>query len=386
MNETAATGSLRDATTSGEEVRACLDDFLAAKAFGAAEQCLPVEIVHVLRDFVCDGGKLLRPELCLIGWCAAAGGGPAPAPVVRAAASLELFHAFALIHDDIMDRSATRRGRPSLHRLLANRYAAGREVADADHLGTSAAILAGDLALAWSDELLHGAGLTADRLLCVLPLIDGMREQVMYGQYLDITARGPAEPGSLDSPGTDAALRIAHYKTGGYTCEVPLCVGATLAGAPDGVLKALSAFARPLGEAFQLRDDLLGAFGDPATTGKPVLDDLREGRHTVLLALAWQRADPKARAVLSAVVGTDGITDEEALNVRHVLAATGARDEVEQMIATRRRRAHEALQQARLPAAVTARLTRVAEAATRLPQPGGDDARQNRTGRKSDTR
>ncbi|GAA2716478.1 MULTISPECIES: polyprenyl synthetase family protein [Streptomyces] len=364
MDDTVATGFLRDATTSGDEVRACLDDFLAAKAFGAAEQCLPVEIVHVLRDFVCDGGKLVRPELCLIGWCAAAGGVPAPAPVVRAAASLELFHAFALIHDDIMDRSSTRRGRPSLHRLLADRYAAGRDAADAGHLGTSAAILAGDLALAWSDELLHSAGLTADRLLCVLPMVDAMREQVMYGQYLDITAQGSAEPGS---PQADAALRIARYKTGTYTCEVPLCVGATLAGAPDGVLKALAAFARPLGEAFQLRDDLLGVFGDPATTGKPVLDDLREGRHTVLLALAWQRADPPARAVLRAVVGTGEITEEEARGVRHVLAATGARDEVEQMIAARRHQAQDALRQAQLPAAVAARLARVADAATRLP-------------------
>ncbi|MEV8477475.1 polyprenyl synthetase family protein [Streptomyces sp. NPDC051173] len=358
MNEVLATSSSQGTAASGGRVDACLSDFLASKILDAEERCLSVEVTQALRDFVCvSGGRRVRPELCVAAWSAAAGGGPAPAPVVRAAASLELFHAFALIHDDFMDRSATRRGRPALHRLLADRHGAARSATDAGHVGASAAILTGNLALAWSDELLHTAGLTPDQLLRILPLVAGMRERVLHGQYLDITATGPV-------PEINTALHVARCKTGSYTCEHPLQVGATLAGASGDLLEALSAFARPLGEAFQLCDDLLGVFGDPAATGKPVLDDLREGRHTVLLALAWQRATPGERGVLRAVVGKSDITEEDALRVREILTATGARYEVGRMIANRRREALDALRSARLPADVVTRLARIADVAT----------------------
>ncbi|MEU5418085.1 polyprenyl synthetase family protein [Streptomyces sp. NPDC020799] len=358
MNEVLATSAPPDTAASGEAVDVCLGNFLASKVLDAEERCLPVEATQALRDFIRgSGGRRIGPELCVAGWCAGVGSGPTPAPVVRAAASLELFHAFALIHDDIMDRSATRRGRPALHRLLAGRQGAARSAADAEHVGAGAAILIGNLALTWSDELFHTAGLAADQLLRVLPLIDSMREKVLYGQYLDITATGAV-------PRFDAALRIARHKTGSYTCEHPLHVGATLAGASLDVLETLSAFARPLGEAFQLRDDLLGVFGAPATTGKPVLDDLREGRHTVLLAVAWQRATPGERGVLRAAVGKGDITDEDALRIREIFTATGARYEVEQMIAARRRESLDALRLSGLPTGTATRLAHIADVAT----------------------
>ncbi|QCX82388.1 (2E,6E)-farnesyl diphosphate synthase (plasmid) [Streptomyces sp. YIM 121038] len=200
----------------------------------------------------------------------------------------------------------------------------------ADHRGTSCALLVGYLALAWSDELLHTAGLTGPQLAAVLTVMDTMRTEVIYGQYLDVTATG--------SPTTDTerALAIIRYKTAKYTIARPLHIGATLAGAPPQLLKELSAYAMPLGEAFQLRDDLLGVFGDPKITGKSRLEDLREGKHTLLVALALQKAAPRHAAILRRQVGNPQLTDAEAAQIRDILAITGARTQVEHMISERR--------------------------------------------------
>lgn len=198
--------------------------------------------------------------------------------------------AFCLIHDDIIDNSSTRRGAPTVHRTLATRHAAHRPAPLAESLGTSCAILVGDLALTWADELLHTSGLTSRQLAAVLPVVHTMRTmrtEVIYGQYLDVTATG------MPTPDLERALTIIRYKTAAYTCERPLHVGAVLGAAPPQLLHGLSACATPLGEAFQLRDDLLGVFGDPATTGKSRLEDLREGKHTVLVALAPRDASAR---------------------------------------------------------------------------------------------
>ncbi|WP_210590891.1 polyprenyl synthetase family protein [Streptomyces sp. GESEQ-35] len=323
-----------------------LHSFLDAKTRTAEDRSLPLVVPTALRDFLDAGGKRLRPLLCVLGWYAASGHGDEEA-VIQTAAALEMFHAFALIHDDIMDNSATRRGQPTVHRVLANRLGH-------DQLGTSAAILIGDMALAWSDELLHSSGHPAHRLAGLRRVIDVMRQEVIYGQYLDLmTPLGPITD-------HEAALQVIRFKTAKYTVDRPLHCGATLADAEVGLHAALSRYALPLGEAFQLRDDILGVYGRPDDTGKPVLDDLREGKHTVLLALAAQRADTAQRKLLDSLVGTEDLDHNGAARIRTVLDATGARATVEDMIATRYARALAALDAVPYPPPAAAALRHIA--------------------------
>lgn len=337
-------------------VDAALEEFLGHKAHTAADGHLPGEITELLHSFLFAGGKRLRPLLCVLGWHAAGGHGDLR-PVIRVAASLEMFHAFALIHDDVMDRSALRRGQPTLHRQLAALHGDGRDREESEHLGTGAAVLVGDLALAWSDELLHAEGVGWGRLARVRPLVDAMRTEVMYGQYLDLLTTGRL------TGEVAPALEVIRYKTAKYTVERPLHIGAALADADATVLAACTAFALPVGEAFQLRDDLLGAFGESETTGKSRLDDLREGKHTVLIALALQHADSGQRAALRALVGNPALTDGDAARIRGILTATGARDKVEHMIRTCCRQARHALDTAPFPPAATDALRYIADAA-----------------------
>ncbi|MEW2581043.1 polyprenyl synthetase family protein [Streptomyces syringium] len=286
-----------------------------------------------LRDMLTTGGKYIRPVLCVAGWLAVSGQTPSSS-VWRVAASLELFHTFTLIHDDVMDHSDTRRGRPTAHRALAARH---QTHPDSASLGVNAAILLGDLALGWSYELLHHPGLTPHDLGMVRPGLNALRTETLVGQYLDLTATG--------RPATDArpAWRIIHYKTAQYTIVHPLRLGARLAGATHGQLHDLSAYAVPLGEAFQLRDDLLGVFGDPGHTGKSALDDLREGKQTVLVATALGRSTPVQRHTLQELLGDPHLSQDTADTLRDIFTATGAAAAVEQMIADRVGTAQRAL-------------------------------------------
>jgi geranylgeranyl diphosphate synthase, type I len=311
-------------------------------------------LAEVLRDFIAAGGKRIRPLLCMLGWHAAGGSGDATA-ALRLAASLELFHASVLIHDDIIDDSPVRRGRPAAHRVLAGRGPAGSD----RRFGTSAAILLGNLTLAWSGQLMWTAPVTDRQLRAVLPVLDHMRRDVNVGQYLDLLASGQPS-GDLDG-----ALAIVRYKTARYTVERPLQAGAALAGAEPEVLRACSDFGVPLGEAFQLRDDLLGVFGDPARTGKSVLGDLREGKHTPLMAVALRRATPAQRAALRDRVGNPGLDEADAAAVRSVLVATGAVAAVEQMIGERHASAVTALDGAPFCAEAAAALRTLADIAVR---------------------
>jgi geranylgeranyl diphosphate synthase, type I len=321
-------------------VGAVLDEFLAAKSADAPDSCLP-PVVDAVRETV-SGGKRLRPLFCLCGWLA--GGGRPETPVVaRTGAALELFHAFALIHDDIMDGSERRRGRPAMHRLLAGLHPDQADPRAAGRFGVNAAILAGDLCLVWSEELLHTAKIPPARLRAVRPLLDAMRTEVMAGQYLDLVQRPHEE-------WLARAWRTIGLKTAGYTVERPLQIGAVLAGDDPAVLRLSTGYGRPLGEAFQLRDDLLGVFGDPAVTGKPVLDDLREGKPTVLMALTWQRASASQRETLRELHG-DPLLDETGARVlRELIHTTGADKTVEELIETRTAQALSALAGAPVPA------------------------------------
>lgn len=340
-----------DPATVRTRVDRTLRTFLDAKTRAAHEQSMPSDVPAALRECLTAGGKRLRPLLCVLGWHAAGGRG-ADTPVIRTAAALEMFHTFCLVHDDIMDNSATRRGRPTVHRAIADRHGD-------DRLGTGAAILIGDMALAWSDELLHGANHPPHRLARLRRVIDVMRQEVIYGQYLDLTTTlGPVTD-------HEAALRVIRFKTAKYTCERPLHCGTTLADGGPRVRAALSQFALPLGEAFQLRDDILAVYGRPDDTGKPVLDDLREGKHTVLLALAAQRADTAQRTLLERLVGNEDLDHEGAARVREVMNATGAREAVEDMIATRHAQALAALEAVPCPPPVAVALRDVAARAVK---------------------
>jgi geranylgeranyl diphosphate synthase type I len=333
-----------------------LEDFLQEKSSTISD--LPLtQSVRVLQDFVRAGGKRLRPILCLCGWYAA-GGAERTDEVLRAAASLELFHVFGLIHDDIMDASDTRRGQPTVHRSLAATCGDLAVPATADRFGINSAILLGDLAFVWSDELLHGSGLTPHQLQAVRPLLNTMRTEVMLGQYLDLLA------GRDQAHDLDLLLTMIRYKTAKYTVERPLHFGAALTGADDAVMNAFTAFALPIGEAFQLRDDLLGVFGDPAITGKSRLDDLRAGKATALLSCAIRRADAGQRATLHRLIGDAALDDSAAAVVRGILVGTGAVAEVEAMIQQRLYDGLSALAQAPFRAAASAALREIAYAAT----------------------
>lgn len=311
-----------DPSVIGTSVETVLGDFLDEQDRLAVATPELATFTELLRDLLAAGGKRIRPRLCVTGWSAVRDDWPSGA-VWRVAAALELFHTFALIHDDIMDRSELRRGIPTAHRLLAERL---RGRPDAETLATNTAILLGDLALAWSYELLHAPDLSSGQLAAVRPVLNIARIETMIGQHLDLVSARQL------SMGVDAAWRIVRLKTTEYTVDRPLQLGAVLAGASSDQLGALSAYARPLGDAFQLRDDLLGVFGDPRDTGKSVLEDLREGKNTVLVATARERATPAQAAVLRRHLGDPELDNEGAEQVRDILVATGARRAVEETI------------------------------------------------------
>jgi geranylgeranyl diphosphate synthase, type I len=305
------------------------------------------------------GGKRLRAVFCYWGW--RAGGGDADDDrIVTAAASIEMLHASALAHDDVMDDSDTRRGRPSAHRQLQQMHDTGRWQGDATHFGRSAATLLGDLLLSWSDEMLRTCGLPDDQVLRGLRFFDAMRTEVVAGQYLDLVAQ------SQGQTSVPQAMRVVRFKAAKYTVERPLHLGSALAGAGPEVVTALTSYGLPLGEAFQLRDDVLGVFGDPGVTGKPAGDDLREGKRTVLIALAHERADAEQRRVLDRMLGHKRLDDQGVQQLQEVISACGALAAVEELITELTSAATTALEHAPLQDdAVTTALRDLAEVATR---------------------
>jgi geranylgeranyl diphosphate synthase type I len=283
-------------------------------------------VLQVIARFVLGGGKRLRPQFCYWGWRGA--GGADGQAIIDAGASLELLHAFALIHDDIMDASETRRGEPTVHRSLARLHEEQGWLGGAERFGVNTALLCGDLCAFWSDEMMHGCGLSAARLAEVRPLLNTMRTELCAGQYFDLGEQ--ATGGTLSG-----ALRVIRYKAARYTVERPMQIGAVLAGAGPAMQQAFSAYGAPIGEAFQLRDDVLGVFGDPAVTGKSVLDDLRDGKATVLMALARRQADPVQLALIDRWHGDPALDEEGAALLRDTIAGTGALDRVRAMIRDR---------------------------------------------------
>jgi len=276
--------------------------------------------IDEIARLVLAGGKRLRPAFCHWGFVGA-GGNPDDQRVIDAGAAFELMHAFALFHDDVMDGSATRRGEPTTHVVMSQLHENNSWVGESRRFGEGAAILVGDLAFVYADQLLLGAPQP------VWSIWNELRVELNFGQYLDMLGSANSERRLVK------AERICRYKSGKYTIERPLHLGAVLA-APEKaeqLLPALSAYGLPLGDAFQMRDDVMGAFGETSVTGKPVGDDLREGKPTPLMAMATARADAAQLGVLQ-LVGNTVLNDAQVADVQAVIRETGALDQLEQLI------------------------------------------------------
>jgi geranylgeranyl diphosphate synthase type I len=314
-----------------------LSSFAATQRLHLAELGPDLEpFIDAAADFA-SSGKRLRPQFCYAGWLVA-GGDPEDVGIITAAAAFEWLQASALAHDDLMDESDTRRGKPSIHRAFEARHLAEGGAGDAAQFGRSAAVLLGDLMLSWSDEMLTRAILASPSMVehvhVARHFFDLCKTEVVAGQFLDVVGQTRREFSVAE------AMRVVRFKSAKYTIERPLHVGAALAGAGGDLLAKLSAFGLPLGEAFQLRDDLLGVFGDPEVTGKPAGDDLREGKRTVLIARTAELTDDAGRELLFGGLGKSEHID----SLRELIVSTGAAEAVEGDIASLEGQAEAALE------------------------------------------
>ncbi len=310
-------------------VQSILDDYVDRQADSLCSLGDDAARLVEAAGLAVQGGKRFRAMFCLWGFRAVR---PFADPVeeqaiLRAASSLELLHSSALVHDDYMDDSDTRRGRPAAHRAFAEEAHRAGWPAHHEQYGAAAAILLGDLLLVWADELLRSCGLPQDQVHAALEVFDVTRVEVITGQFLDVSlqARGESD--------IDQAMHVLRYKSAKYSVERPLHIGAALAGADKETMTALTDVGVPLGEAFQLRDDLLGVFGDPAVTGKPAGDDLSEGKRTVLVALALSSADPSDARKLASSLGHH-LPGSQVAELQRIIERSGAHAEVESRIET----------------------------------------------------
>jgi geranylgeranyl diphosphate synthase type I len=356
-------------------IGARIDEFLAER--GPTVLSIAPELAPFLEysGSLLRGGKRFRALFCYWGWNAVGAGRDSFDPlealepprdlasVVDVAAGLELFHAAALVHDDIMDKSDTRRGLPAAHKRFAALHAAsGWAGSDAD-FGTAGGLLLGDLLLAWSDELIEqGLALLDSRGAAgaARAEFNRMRTEVTLGQYLDILEER-SWSGAAESEQLARAHRVLVYKSAKYSVEAPLTIGGAMGGGSPNQLDALRAFGLPLGIAYQLRDDMLGVFGNPEVTGKPAGDDLREGKRTVLVALA--RADLPATAVrlFDELLGDPTLDGDQIRMLQRTLADSGAVEKVERMIAHNVGLAREALDNAPLERGALLQLAQLAD-------------------------
>jgi geranylgeranyl diphosphate synthase type I len=314
-------------------------------------------VADIIENLVLGSGKRLRPAFAYWGYRAA--GGVDGDEVIAGISALELVQASALIHDDVMDGSDTRRGEPSVHRRLAGLHKQSGWLGDPTAYGAATAILLGDLCLVWSDELLHTSGIEPAALVRARPVFDQMRTEVTVGQYLDMHIQATGDTS------TERASLVARFKSAKYTVERPLLFGGALANAPASLMDAYSEYGLPLGEAFQLRDDVLGVFGDPTLTGKPAGDDLREGKRTYLVAAAIEAADGTDQRLLSTGLGDPTLDNARIARMRDIIRSSGALARTEQRIADLTQSALDSLRQVELTNDGLAALTQLASAATR---------------------
>jgi geranylgeranyl diphosphate synthase type I len=320
------------ADPAGPQFRAAVDSaltrFLATQRDLLAGTGSRLDLVWQQARHFAEGGKRVRPAFCYWGFTAVAGQPEDPLPVVNVAASLDLLHVSALIHDDIIDGSDTRRGAPSAHRYFARVHSERGWAGSPGQFGHDAAIILGDLLLACSVAMAERSKVGGERLRKARPYLDAMRAEVAAGQYLDLLHQAV---GAAADPVEEATL-IMEFKTSKYTVARPVQLGAALGLADDDTLAKLGRFGSHLGHAYQMRDDLLGLFGDPAVTGKPAGDDLREGKRTVLIAHGLRLASPAGAELLDRLLGNPDLTADELDAARAVLEDCGAVEATERAI------------------------------------------------------
>lgn len=299
---------------------------VAAASAVSAEVGAAAEAVEAL---AVRGGKRMRAALVGAAFVACSeDAAPASwARVERAMIAIELLQVYLLIHDDWMDDDEVRRGGPAVHVVLRERLGSKR-------LGDAAAILAGDLACGYAQDALLESDLPAERVLAAARAFARIQEEVVTGQLAEMS--------------THASVEVIHaLKTASYTVTGPLALGACLAGAPEARVAQLARYGRPLGIAFQLRDDLLGTFGDASATGKPVGNDIRQGKRTALVA--EMRGDAASEAVLGRVLGRVDASDAEIAEVVRAMETSGAKARVEARVAELLAEARAALEAMALP-------------------------------------
>lgn len=278
----------------------------------------------VLTPFV-DGGKCLRSTFMYLGWLC--GADPDDA-ALRASAGLELLHAFALLQDDVMDDSALRRGRPAAHLQFGQWHSDRGLSGSSSRFGDSLAILLSDLCLVWAEQMMRESGVSQAALVRAWPHYDAMRVELAVGQFADVANDAGAQP-SLDT-----VLDVARRKSGNYTVRRPLEIGAAMADRAD-LIDPLGGYGSAVGEAFQLRDDILGVFGSPTETGKPVGGDLVERKATSVIVTAHRMADADTRRQIAELVAADVLEESDVERWRTLISATGAVDWIEELIAER---------------------------------------------------
>ena len=316
-------------STVRDAVQAIVDDFVALR-------CVPelhAAGIHigseVLRVFV-DGGKCVRSTFMYLGWLC---GADDDDTALQAAASLELLHTFALLQDDVMDGSALRRGRPSGHVTFADWHRQLQLSGSPERFGESAATLLGDLCLVWAAQMMRESGVSATALDRVWPRYDAMRTELAVGQFADLIN----DAGGF--PTLDQVLDVSRRKSGNYTVRRPLEMGGAMADCGEQVLTVLGGYGDAIGEAFQMRDDLLGIFGSPAVTGKPCGSDLADHKATSVVAAGYHLADSTLRRQLRELMSADHLNDNDVRRWRNLIAATGAVDWIERLIDSRLTRA-----------------------------------------------
>jgi geranylgeranyl diphosphate synthase type I len=310
-----------------------------------------------LRSFLLDSGKRFRPLFAAVGYLGA--GATLSPESISALSSLELIHVCALIHDDVMDASDTRRGAPAIHKLFETLHSEKQLSGSASQFGIASAILLGDLALVWAAKMLHESKVDHSSLFAGLEIFNEMQVELMAGQYLDIYEQ------ALASESVERSLKVARYKSGKYSIERPLHFGAALAHTGKSELFSIySAYGLPLGEAFQLRDDLLGVFGDFATTGKPAGDDLREGKRTVLMAMTHERASGAQRETMKELFGRPDIDSAGIATLQSIIIETGAQDHLESLISSLFDQAVAAIDTPRIDSSAQSLLLQMAKIAT----------------------
>ena len=342
-------------------VRDRRDEVASDGALNSADPVVALLLDHAEASLC--GGKRLRARFAFWGW-RAAGAGSSWESVIALGAALEIFQAAALVHDDIVDNSDTRRGAPSTWRALEAAHRERGWTGSAEEFGRTGAILLGDVLLGWSDDLFEEAleGVPDGAARAARAQYARMRRDVTLGQFLDVAGEA-AWPTTPDDRHADRALTIAVLKSARYSVEQPLLLGADIAGAGSEIRDALSEIGHPLGLAFQLRDDVLGAFGDPGLTGKPAGDDLVEGKRTLLVAYARERMDPRERQLFDTRLGSD-LSPDEIAEMQAQIRQTGALDRVEDEIASYADEARTAIAAAHFDELTSAELDKLVTATT----------------------